>query len=179
MSAMRAVRVALTAAVAGTLLVACADHGEPGVGYSQTVPFQVVATGSMAMNEQPEPGLVVATPEQGVQAVLDAVPQAEEQLSKADLEGKTLVLVTGGCQPDSNYVVELTSLVMGYGQLNAVGRVVPQGDMGLQVLSVPYQIVAADPGDLTVTEPGQVTLEGADRCGPNAGLYEPGKPSVG
>jgi hypothetical protein len=179
MNVMRSVRIGLTTVVAGMLLVACADHGEPGVGYSKTVPFQVVASGSMAMDEQAEPGLVVATPEQGVQAVLDAVPQAEEQLATADLDGKTLVLVTGGCQPDSNYVVELTSLVMGYGELNAVGRVVPQGDMGLQVLSVPYQIVAADPADLTVTEPGQVTLEGAERCGPNADPSEAGKPSVG
>jgi hypothetical protein len=132
------------------------------------------------MSGQAEPSLVVATPEQGVQAVLDAVPQAEEQLSQADLEGKALILVMGGCQPDSNYVVEVTSLVMGYGELNAVGRVVPQGDAGLQVLSIPYQVVAADEGDLTVTKPGSVTLEGASRCGPGAGdPGEPEPPAVG
>jgi hypothetical protein len=151
---------------------ACADHGEPGVGFARSLPFEVETSGSIPLSEG-VPGraeaFVARTLEQAGGAVA-RIPGATNIVEGIDFGDRSLVGILGGCQPDAAYVLEPIAVVIGNRELGLVGRVVRDEDaVAAQVLSVPYVLLTVDAGELTIDRPINLQLEGADRCEPAQG----------
>jgi hypothetical protein len=151
---------------------ACADHGEPGVGFARSLRFEVEASGSVPLGEG-VPGrataFVARTLEQAGGRVA-RIPGATDVVEGVDFGERSLVGILGGCQPDAAYVLEPIAVVIGNRELGLVGRVVRDEEaMGAEVLSVPYVLLSVDAEDLTIDRPINLQLEGADRCEPPQG----------
>ena len=151
---------------------ACADHGEPGVGFGRSLRFEVEASGSVPLGEG-VPGrataFVARTLGQAGGGVA-RIPGATNVVEGIDFGERSLVAIQGGCQPDAAYVLEPIAVVIGNRELGLVGRVVRDEEaMAADVLSVPYVLLSVDAGDLTIDRPINLQLEGADRCEPPQG----------
>jgi hypothetical protein len=160
----------LPLSVAVVLLAsACADHGEPGVGFARSLRFEVEAGGSVPLGEGVAgraTAFVARTLEEAGGGVA-RIPGATNVAEGIDFGERSLVGILGGCQPDAAYVLEPIAVVIGNRELGLVGRVVRDEEaIGAEVLSVPYVLLTVDAGDLTVDSPINLQLEGADRCEP-------------
>jgi hypothetical protein len=148
---------------------ACADHGDPGVGFARSLPFEVEASGSVPLSEGVRgraTAFVAPTLEQ-VGEDVTRIPGATSVVEGIDFDDRSLVAILGGCQPDAAYVLEPIAVVIGNRELGLVGRVVRDEDViASQVLSVPYVLLTVDAGELTIDRPINLQLEGADRCEP-------------
>ena len=154
------------------LASACADHGEPGIGFARSLRFEVEASGSVPLSEG-VPGRAAAFVARTIDQAGDRVawiPGAANLVEGIDFEERSLIGILGGCQPDAAYLLEPIAVVIGNRELGLVGRVVRDEEaMGAEVLSVPYVLLSVDAGDLTIDRPINLQLEGADRCEPPQG----------